>query len=85
MKSIKLFVLKQCPYCNRALKYLEQLQQEPIYQKMDIEIIDEQKYHVLANSYDYYYVPCFYVNEVKVAEGIVNYQEVQAILDQAIK
>lgn len=69
MKEIKMFILKNCPYCKKALGFLEKY---PFDQDVKVEIIDEAANPELAGSYDYYYVPCFYLNEVKLHEGAIN-------------
>jgi len=84
MKDLKLFILTNCPYCQQALKYIEELQQEEKYRDIKYQLIDERKEKALADSYDYYYVPTFYLDEKKVHEGIVSKEQVQAIFDQAL-
>ena len=84
MKDLKLFILINCPYCQQALKYIEELQQEEKYRDIKYQLIDERKEKALADSYDYYYVPTFYLDEQKVHEGIVSKEQVQAIFDQAL-
>lgn len=84
MKNVKLFYLAQCPFCKKALAYLEELQQNPVYADIKIEMIEESEQVELADSYDYYYVPTFYVDEVKVHEGGIFIGEVEDILKQAL-
>jgi glutaredoxin len=82
MPKLTLFILETCPYCIRARKYLTELQQEnPSYQAIQIETIDERKDRALANSYDYYLVPTFYLGQTKLFEGIMTKQDVKKVLD----
>jgi len=84
MKELKLFVLINCPYCQQAFKYIEELQKGEKYQNIKYQLIDERKEKALADSYDYYYVPSFYLDDVKVHEGIVSKEQVKAIFDQVL-
>jgi glutaredoxin len=84
MKHIKLFYLKHCPFCRKAFAYIDELKQDPKYADIEIETIEEEENPEVANSYDYYYVPTFYINEEKVHEGGIFKEEVQAIFDKAI-
>lgn len=86
MKPVKLFYLKTCPYCKKALRYLDELRAEqPMYAAVEIEMIEESEHPDVADSYDYYYVPTFYVGGVKVHEGGIWKEEVEAVLRQAVQ
>lgn len=84
MKDVKLFYLKNCPFCKKALAYLEELQQKPEYADIKIEMIEESEQVELADSYDYYYVPTFYIDEEKVHEGGIYIAEVEEVLKKAL-
>ncbi|UTY38011.1 glutaredoxin [Allocoprobacillus halotolerans] len=57
---MKLFYLKNCPYCRQALTWIQELYQEDEkYQQVPLEMIEESEQSELADRYDYYYVPCF--------------------------
>ena len=86
MPKLDLFILESCPYCIRARKYLEELRQEdPKYQTIEINLIDERKERALANSYDYYLVPTFYLGKTKLYEGIMTKADVKNVLDKALQ
>lgn len=86
MPKLDLFILESCPYCIRARKYLEELRQEdPKYQTIEINLIDERKERALANSYDYYLVPTFYLGQTKLFEGIMTKADVKDVLDKALQ
>lgn len=76
-------MFEACPYCQQALKYLNELKSEEQYRDVQITIIDERKQPEVADAYDYYYVPTFYVDNVKVSEGAVTYDKVKEILNMA--
>ncbi len=85
MKKITLFYLKDCPYCKQTMRDLKALKKEnPAYENLEITMIEESEEPDLANSYDYYYVPTFYVDEKKMAEGILDKATVKAVLDAAL-
>jgi len=86
MKKIMLFVMETCPYCREALKFMETLFAEnAAYKRIEIEIVDERKNPVLANQYDYYYVPSFYVAGMKQHEGAATLEKVRRVFDEAMK
>ena len=80
MKPVKLFYLKNCPFCRKALRYIDEVKAA-----VDIELIEESEQPAVADGYDYYYVPTFYVDGVKVHEGGIYPDEVEAILRKAMK
>lgn len=81
---VKLFYLKTCPFCKKALRYIDEAKAaHPELVDVAIEMIEESEQPDVADSYDYYYVPTFYVNGVKVHEGGIYPDEVERILRQA--
>ena len=86
MKPVKLFYLKNCPFCRKALRYIDEVKAaHPELAAVDIELIEESEQPAVADGYDYYYVPTFYVGGVKVHEGGIYPDEVEAILRKAMK
>lgn len=84
MKDITMFYLETCPYCKRARAYMDELKGEnPQYADIPIKMVEERQEKALADSYDYFYVPCYYVNGEKVAEGSIDKDGVKAVFDQA--
>ena len=78
-------ILEHCPYCKKAFKYINELQNEnDLYRNIDIEVIDEQKEEEKTRGYDYYYVPTFFVNDQKIHEGVCTKEMIQAVLEEAI-
>ena len=83
MKPVKLFYLKNCPFCKKALRYIEEARAaHPELAAVGIEMIEES---ALADTFDYYYVPTFYVGGVKVHAGGVYPEEVEKILRSALE
>lgn len=70
---MKLFYLENCPHCKRARAWMEELYQEnPEYKEIPIEMIEESQEAELTDSYDYYYVPCFFDGNQKLHEGVAS-------------
>ena len=86
MKNVKLFYLKQCPFCKKAIRYIEELKSQ--YTELacvEIEMIEESEQADVADKFDYYYVPTFYVDRVKEHEGGIYPEEVEKILRKALE
>ena len=85
MKEITYFYLAGCPYCREADDYLKQLCAEnPAYADIKINKIEETEQAEYADSFDYYFVPCFYIDGEKVFEGAVKKEDVKKALDIAL-
>ncbi|MFR9649753.1 MAG: glutaredoxin domain-containing protein [Rikenellaceae bacterium] len=85
MKTLKIFYLKNCPFCKKAFAYLEELKAEnPQFATIQIETIEESEEAAIADSYDYYYVPTIYADEVKVHEAGITKDEMKSILEAAL-
>lgn len=86
MKDLTMFYLETCPYCNRARGYMQELRDEdPKYKDIDVKMVEERQQKELADSYDYFYVPCYYVGGEKVAEGAIDKEGVKKIFDEALE
>lgn len=84
MKEVILFKLANCPHCKLALKLQEELFNEhPEWREVPLRIVDEAVEVELANSYDYFYVPTYYVDGVKVHEGHAEKADVEKIFRAA--
>ena len=86
MKRIQLFYLKNCPFCKKAFRYIEEAKAaHPELQSLQIELVEESEELALADQYDYYYVPTFYIDGVKVHEGGIYPEEVEPLLRKALE
>ncbi|MDR2775772.1 MAG: thioredoxin family protein [Tannerella sp.] len=84
MKPITLFYLKNCPFCKKAFSYIDELKKQDVYRNIEIEMIEESEQEEIANQYDYYYVPAFYVDGRKLHEGGIYKNEVEDIFKEAL-
>lgn len=84
MLPVKLFYLRTCPFCKKALRYIDEAKAaHPELAAVEIEMIEESEQPDVADRYDYYYVPTFYVGGRKVHEGGIYPDEVEAVLREA--
>lgn len=80
MREILLFKMRGCAHCRLALKLQEALlEQHPEWRDIPLRIIDEREEPALADQYDYYYVPCYFVDGVKVHEGHAEQADIERV------
>ncbi len=85
MKELTYFYLQGCPFCKRAAAYIEELVNEDSrYKEVVIKRIEESKEAEIANSYDYYLVPTFFLEDKKLAEGVLSKEDIKKVLDEAL-
>lgn len=85
MADLTMFYLRNCPFCKKAFKYIEQIKAENIeLTDVKINVIEEEEHPEVANLFDYYYVPAFYLNGNKLHEGGIFKNEVEVILRKAL-
>ncbi|MDY4528322.1 MAG: thioredoxin, partial [Parabacteroides sp.] len=72
--------------CKKAFRFIEELQTEyPELKTVEIQTIEESRQPDVANQYDYYYVPTFYLEGEKLHEGGIFKPEVEALLRKALE
>lgn len=80
MKEILLFMMESCPHCKLARRFQDELLAEhPEWKDIPFKMVDERVEKALADSYDYYYVPTYYVDGVKVHEGHAEREDVERV------
>ena len=85
MKDLTMFYLESCPYCRRARPYMDELFREnPEYANIPLTMVEERQQQELADSSDYYYVPCYYAGKEMLAEGALDKAGVQADFESAL-
>lgn len=85
MNVVKMMVLDGCPHCKHAFQMIEELKQEHSeYQTIDIEVIEENREAQKTEGYDYWYVPTFFVNDIKLHEGVPTKDKIKQVLQAAI-
>ena len=77
MQELRLFYLPSCPYCKKALAAIDELKKEPRYADIEIIYNDERKEADLANSYDYWNVPTFFLGDKKLYEAKPGHTEAE--------
>ena len=85
-KGVKMFITETCPHCKKAFLIMEEICREhPKYKSIKIKKIDETKKPDYAAKFDYYYVPTFYVGDVKMHEGIPTKEALKKVYAEAFK
>ena len=86
MKKILMFELGYCPYCREAHRFMEEiLAEHPEYATIELERVDEGRDRTRAMKYDYYYVPTYYVDGVKVHEGAATKESIEEVFRKAFE
>ncbi len=64
------FILPLCPFCLQARELIAELREErPELSSVEIDFIDESAQPELADRYDYYRVPSFFLGGKKLYEA----------------
>ncbi len=58
----------------------ELMAQHPEYRGVNIAKIEERQNPLIAEKFDYFYVPCFFIEGVKVHEGVPTLEKVENAL-----
>ena len=86
MKPVLMFITSWCPYCKKAYVMIDDLKKtNPEYANIEVTVIDEELQPEIAKKYDYYYVPTFYVDGVKLHEGVPSKDIIRKVFDEACK
>lgn len=84
MKKITMFMFEGCPHCKKAKEMMAKLLElRPEYREVPFEMIDEKKNPEIAEKYDYYYVPTFFVGDDKIAEGVPSEAKIEEVFKKA--
>ena len=81
MKELTMFYLDDCGYCRKAHQALEELYAEkPAYAAVPLRKIEESREAALADQYDYYAVPSFFIGKEKLFEAHIGmrYEDIKA-------
>ena len=58
--------------------------ERPEFQAVEVKIVDENREKALADSLDYWYVPTYFVDGVKVHEGVPTMEKVRKVYEKAL-
>lgn len=84
MKEIKMFMQANCPHCKRCFAMIDEIfKAHPEYKEVPLTVIDERVDPATADKYDYYYVPTFFVDEIKEHEGVPSQESVENVFRKA--
>ena len=86
MKKVIMFYLQNCPHCKNAQRMMDELtDKNSEYKNIEIEKIEESKNAKIASTYDYYYVPTYYVDGQKIHEGVPSLEKVNNVFKKALE
>ncbi|MBQ6053185.1 MAG: thioredoxin family protein [Clostridia bacterium] len=86
MGEILYFYLSSCPHCSKADRIIRSVvERYPEFKQVKIRKIEESLKPEIADKYDYYYVPCFFVNGKKIFEGPASVEKVCDAFREALK
>ena len=86
MQKITMFMFPSCPYCVEALDWMKELKLEnPQFNDIPFTMIDENRQRALADEYDYWFVPTYYIGEKKVHEGAATKEIVKSVYERALQ
>ena len=81
MKELTMFYLNDCGYCMKARQALDELFAEnPAYRQIPLTRIEESEQPALADTYDYYAVPSFFIGKDKLFAAHIGmrYEDIKA-------
>ena len=85
MKQVLYFCLEGCPFCRQAERWMEELVREhPEYANVEIRRVEERREREFARGFDYYFVPTYYLDGVKLHEGVATKAAVEAVYRKAL-
>lgn len=84
MKELTLFYFDGCPHCKNAFLWQDELfESHPEYKKVPLRLIDERREPRLADSFDYWLVPTYYLDGMKLCEGFTRKHNVEDAFKRA--
>ena len=73
-------------HCHRADRLIQELvSEDPKYAAIKFHRVEESEEAALADSYDYWYVPCLYLGREKLMEGVPSKEKIRAAMDRALE
>ncbi len=63
----------------------ELFEEHPAYRNIELERIEESEQPEIADTLDYWYVPSYFVDGIKVHEGVATKEKIQDVFEKAMK
>ena len=84
MKELTYFYLENCPFCKKANAMIDEITAaDATLAAVVMNRIEESQNRELADSYDYFYVPCFFLGDQKLFEGDPSAEDIKTVLQTA--
>ena len=77
--------MSNCPYCQKAIKIQNQLLTQERYKNIKIEMVDETVHPDIADRYNYFYVPTYYVDDIKIHEGAADENDIREVFESTLR
>ena len=85
LDGIVYFYLNGCPYCKMADNFIAELIDEnPDFASIKITKVEERQQADFAKEYHYQYVPCLWLGNKKLHEGVPTKDKIKACLMEAL-
>ena len=79
------FYLSGCPYCRMADSFIAELIEEnPSFAAIKITKVEERQQAAFAKGYNYQLVPCLWIGNKKLHEGVPTKEKIKACLQEAL-
>jgi len=84
MQKLLMFYLASCPHCKRAFAYEEELKKRrPELAQVEVERVEERENPQLADQYDYWYVPAYFLGKECLFSGSPTPEDIERVFDRA--
>lgn len=85
MKELTLFYFDECPHCQRAFRWQEELFAEhPEFKEVPLKLVNEIEEAAYADRFDYFLVPTYYLGEEKLHEGVTEKALIEDAFSRAL-
>ncbi len=85
-KHVKMMILDTCSHCKHAFELMDRLRKQyPEFNQVEIEVIEENREPEKTKGYDYWYVPTYFVDDIKIHEGVPTLAAVEAVFREALE
>ncbi|NCB91009.1 MAG: serine dehydratase subunit alpha family protein [Clostridia bacterium] len=86
MKTIEMIYRVTCRHCRQAFGIIEDLRRSNAeYEKLEFKFIDTERDKELLDEYEFTYVPCFYIDQKRVMEGVPTNENIEEIFKLAME
>lgn len=85
MRQVTLIARSNGAFCRRTLQYMRELQRQPRFRGVRVQVLYVDSDTSELEQFDYYYLPAIYLGERRMVHGVCTRQEIYNIFLAAIK